>query len=459
MTTSNQEHQGNNEDIIQASTILVVDDDLKNLHMISLCLQDTGHRILVAQDGESALKRVELANPDLILMDVVMPAMDGFETCKRIKEKPKQKDIPVIFMTSLSDQQSKVTGFQAGGVDYITKPFQFEEVLARVNTHLSIVHSKRLLKERAEEMSAFNEELIALNEELSDNNEKMQNEIAERQKVEMELARTNNELTDTIKELKTMQSFLVQSEKMVALGNLVAGLAHEINTPIGVGVTASTNLTNLSRTLLKDYGPEVLELDASKSVGYVELVEDIDQSSRIIANNLGKAGKLIRNFKLVATDQSTTVKRKFYVKEYIQEILLSINPAIKQNGHEVLVNCNDAIEIESYPGVFSQVISNLVMNAIIHAFDEKHGIINIDVEGNHHHLTVQVSDNGKGIPPNHLEKIFDPFYTTKRTKGGTGLGLYIVYNIVTQQLNGSIDCKSEEGVGTKFIIELNLEEV
>lgn len=452
MTLNKQER-----DIREGSTILVVDDDLDNLHMISVCLKDTGYRILVAQDGKSALERADLAEPDLILMDVVMPVMDGFETCKRIKSKAKHKDTPVIFMTSLSDMQSKVLGFQVGGVDYITKPFQFEEVIARLNTHLSIIKQKKLLEEKAEEEAAFNEELIALNEELSDKNDKLTEEISERMRVENELEVANNELTSKIKELKTMQNFLVQSEKMVALGNLVAGLAHEINTPIGVGITASTNLSNLTKALseniskISDHEMNLNDTELN------EYVDDINESSKIITNNLSKAGKLIRNFKLVATDQSNTMKRKFYIKDYINEVLLSISPAIKKSGHTVRVECDSSLEIESYPGIFSQVISNLVMNGLVHAFSEKGGIINISVCGDYQHLTITVSDNGKGIDPRHLEKIFDPFYTTRRSKGGTGLGLYIVYNIVTQQLLGTIECKSEIDNGTDFIIELDLE--
>lgn len=466
----------NQNEMESRSNILIVDDDLNNLRMISLCLKDTGHKILVAQDGASALDKAKFAQLDLILMDVVMPNMDGFETCLRLKEMKAVKDVPIIFMTSLSDMKNKVKGFQVGGVDYLTKPIQFEEVLARVSTHLRIQENKKLLEyqkreleikseEEAasneelialneelialnEEMTAVNEEMNAVNEELKDTNEKLTNENNERKNAEKALDQSNLELIDTISELKSMQTYLIQAEKMVALGNLVAGLAHEINTPIGIGVTAASNLKQLTDGFVHLVEEKPEEKDSVK-----EYINDIQLSSDIILKNLERAGRLIQNFKLVSTDQSHMEKRTFNLKTYTDEVLLSLKPMTKKTNINILLEC-DHIEIKSYPGSFSQIISNLVVNALMHAFDEEDlGTISIDIRKIERLLKIVFTDDGKGMTEEVKNKIFDPFFTTKRASGGTGLGMYVVYNIVVQQLGGKIECTSELGKGTTFQLQ------
>ncbi len=299
-------------------TIMIVDDDHENLKMLSLCFKGFGYRLLVAQDGKSAIKKVRLARPNIILMDVVMPGIDGFETCKRLKKNELTKDIPVIFMTSLNDTDSILKGFEVGAIDYVSKPFNFEEIKIRVSNHLKLQEQANIIFEKAQEFEGYNEELIALNEELETGNEELFREIEERKKAESSLAAANEELHKTMHELEAMQGFLVQSEKMAALGNLVAGLAHEINTPIGVAVTAASHLEEIAADAAKA-GQDTLEL------------ETISEVSRIIYTNMLKAGKLIRNFKLVSIDQSEEEKRNFYLKEYIDEVLLTLKPFTKKN--------------------------------------------------------------------------------------------------------------------------------
>nr|WP_255570621.1 HAMP domain-containing sensor histidine kinase [Cohnella sp. CFH 77786] len=180
----------------------------------------------------------------------------------------------------------------------------------------------------------------------------------------------------------------------------------------------------------------------------------------MIQTNLTRASELVKSFKQVAVDRSVEIKRKFHVKEYIQEVLVSLHPQLKKTKHHVELLGPDGVEILSDPGAVSQIITNLIMNSLIHAFGadtEGKMAVEITAAGGEW-LTIRYSDNGKGMPPEVVEKIFDPFFTTNRGGGGTGLGMHIVYNLVTQSLGGTIKCESEPGAGTAFIIQIPMNE-
>lgn len=421
---------------------MIVDDDDENLKMLSLCFKSNDYRLLVAQDGESAINKINLAKPNIILMDVVMPGIDGFDTCRKLKENVATRDIPIIFMTSLNDSESIIKGFEAGAIDYVSKPFNFEEIKIRVSNQLKIQEQAYIIQEKAQELEVYNEELIALNEELETGNEELFREVVERRKVESSLAQTNLELHKTMNELETMQGFLIQSEKMAALGNLVAGLAHEINTPIGVAVTAASYL-------------EEIALEASNAGKSTLELASVQEVSNIIYTNMLKAGKLIRNFKLVSIDQSQEEKRSFYLKEYIGEVLLSLNPFTKKYCHQIRIECDPSIKMTSYAGAFGQILTNLIYNAFVHGYDgDSCGLIEIKVTQNEDNTIIGFKDNGVGMDQQVLSKLYDPFFTTKRSKGGSGLGMYIVYNLVTAQLQGSIKCESHLLEGTAYEIKI-----
>lgn len=179
------------------------------------------------------------------------------------------------------------------------------------------------------------------------------------------------------------------------------------------------------------------------------------ESSVIILANLRRAADLIQSFKQVAVDQTNLERRTFKLEDYINKIMLSLHPRLKRTQHTVTINCPDDYQLNSYPGVFSQIIANLVINSLIHGFENvEQGKIVIDVLPKQDGLVLQYSDNGKGIPKENLSKIFEPFYTTRRGQGGSGLGLHIVYNLVTQRLNGHIKCESTEGIERKFTVEI-----
>lgn len=281
-------------------------------------------------------------------------------------------------------------------------------------------------------------------------------DITERKRAEkqlefrtQDLSRSNEELRLTLESLRQAQKHLVESEKMAALGGLVAGIAHEINTPVGVGVTAASTLEDETKRLTALYRQGQM-----KKTDLEQYISVSEQSSRMILNNLKRAADLINSFKQVAVDQSSESRRRFKVKAYLEEILTSLTPTLKRAGVSCAVDCAEEIEIESYPGMFSQIITNLVMNAITHAYDERPGgTIRIVARRAGDRLELEFSDDGKGMSAEVLTKIFNPFFTTKRGAGGSGLGLHTVYNLITQTLKGSIECRSQPGQGTTFAIQ------
>ncbi len=262
----------------------------------------------------------------------------------------------------------------------------------------------------------------------------------------------NRALQESLEFIKRTQQHLVESEKMASLGGLVAGVAHEINTPVGVGVTASSFLEDKTKVFSeKVKNGDLKRSDLEKYLGVAT------EASSIIHKNLNRAADLIRSFKQVAVDQSGEVKRLFKLKQYTDELFISLRPKMKRTSHKVLIHCPDDLSIDSFPGVFSQIITNFVFNSLTHGFEEKEeGLITLDIWEEEGDLFIIYKDNGKGMEEITLKKIFDPFFTTKRGQGGTGLGMHIVYNLVTITLGGQITCQSSSGNGTQFSIRIPL---
>ncbi|HSW12497.1 MAG TPA: HAMP domain-containing sensor histidine kinase, partial [Solimonas sp.] len=237
-----------------------------------------------------------------------------------------------------------------------------------------------------------------------------------------------------------------------SLGALVAGVAHEINTPVGIGVTAASTLKMRTEQTRGAYASGVLtrpDLD--------RYIDTAMEASDIILRNLQRAADLIQSFKQVAVDQSSDERRRFGLKAYIDEILLSLAPRLKKTPHHIEVDCPPHIVVDSYPGALAQIITNLVGNALMHAFpDGRAGTLRIEAQVEADWVQLQFSDNGVGIPATDLHRIFDPFFTTKRGAGGSGLGLHIVYNLAAQMLRGNIRASSEPGRGARFLLQFPL---
>jgi DNA-binding LacI/PurR family transcriptional regulator/signal transduction histidine kinase len=260
----------------------------------------------------------------------------------------------------------------------------------------------------------------------------------------------NTELKKTLETLQQTQEQLINSEKMVSLGRLVAGIAHEINTPIGVSITAASYLKESSMKMEKMYSAGSI-----KRSDLTDYLNTNSENADILLVNLNRASELVKSFKQIAVDQSVEEKRLFNLKEYISGVLLSLKPKLKKTGISVKVDCSDDLTLYNYAGGLSQILSNFVLNSILHAFNEgERGLITITAFIEENMLNLIYSDDGKGIAHEDLHKIFEPFFTTKRGKGGTGLGLNIVYNLVTQKYGGSIVCESLPGKGTVFKIKI-----
>ncbi|MBW3694567.1 HAMP domain-containing histidine kinase [Vibrio sp. T187] len=258
------------------------------------------------------------------------------------------------------------------------------------------------------------------------------------------------QLREAYEDLQRTQDQLIESEKMAALGKLVAGVAHEINTPLGISLT--------SLTFTKEQLNELENLftnNAMTRADFEQFIETNKQGIEMSLNNLNRVSKLVKTFKTVATDQHIEEPQAFSFNEYIENTVLSLQPKLKQKNVLIEWHCDDEIMLHNYPGVLWQVFSNLVMNSLIHGYAEAHsGTISIVTTLKDNDVIIVYKDDGCGMGNEEKDNIFLPFYTTKREAGGTGLGMHIVYNLITQKLNGTISCVSEVDVGTEFTITL-----
>lgn len=293
------------------------------------------------------------------------------------------------------------------------------------------------------EVNKKTEELKVSQAELNKINEKLEFLVKER----------TIALENTIRELQLTQNQLIESEKMSALGTLVAGVTHEINTPIGICLTAiSYYEENLKHIKVKF---EAGKLSRKDLEAYFEKGMEVYD---IMTNNLIRAAELIRSFKQISVDQSSEIYTSFSIYKRIRDTYLSIRPKFKNVDHNVIINGSETLKINGYPGFIAQIFTNLMLNSFLHGKKENEKLtINIDIKTIKDEVIIVYIDNGKGIPESILNKIFEPFFTTTRGKGGTGLGLNIIYNIITNQIKGSIVCRSKENEYTKFIIKMPMD--
>ncbi len=298
----------------------------------------------------------------------------------------------------------------------ITEFKRTEEALREAQALLEIK-----VEERTSELMALNEELMAM----------------------------NDELISALDRLKKTQQQLLHAEKMAALGGLVAGISHEISTPIGISVTGVSYVDKELAAMANR-----LKEGTLRKSDLEEYVSETRLFLQTTAKNLERADLLIRSFKQISADQTTEDKRSFKVKLYFDELLLSLNPLLKNKNHQVIIECPEGLEITSYPGSIAQIITNFITNSLRHGFEEDFsGTITIRFDKFGSLYTLTYMDNGKGMTSEVLDRIYEPFFTTKRgADGGTGLGMHLVYNIVTQKLGGEIKCFSEPDKGVSFII-------
>ena len=260
------------------------------------------------------------------------------------------------------------------------------------------------------------------------------------------LTQANLDLQKALTELQLMQDHLVQSEKLASLGALVAGIAHELNTPIGNGLMAISTLEQRAKTFRGQVEQGLRRSDLEAFLGQVET------AGMIATRNLERAAELISSFKRVAVDQTSVQRRAFELAEFVHEILLTLQPMIKRSPAQVEVHIPTLV-IDGYPGPLGQVVSNLIQNSLVHAFgDRPQGLISITAQAEEDQIRLTIGDDGCGIPAELVRRVFDPFFTTRLGKGGSGLGLHIVHNIVTGMLGGHIELLQRADGGARFVI-------
>ncbi len=486
----------------QNGAILIVDDTPTNLGILFEFLAESGFKVLVARDGESAIQKAEYAPPDLILLDVLMPGIDGFETCQRLKAKESTKDIPVIFMTALSDTVDKVKGLSLGAVDYITKPLQHEEVLARVNVQLSIRNLTKTLREqntrlqqeieqraRAEaELKTLTEELErrvdARTAELSQSNDRLKQEIQERRSAEKALQQSEAQLRtqaqwleQALLQLQQTQTKLVQSEKMSSLGQLVAGVAHEINNPVNFihgnilhAAVYSQDLIELVKLYQQKFPQPGTEIcDRAEAMDLEFVIDDLPKllsSMKVGTDRIREIVQSLRNF----SRHDEADMKLVDIHSGLESTLLILNNRLKckseRPGIQVIKEYGNLPQVECYAGQLNQVFMNVIANAI-DALDEYNSqrspeqikanpstiTIRTEVTGRDN-ICIRIADNGPGMTEDVKKHLFDPFFTTKPVGKGTGIGLSISHHIVVEKHGGSFHCSSAPGKGAEFAIEI-----
>ncbi len=395
-------------------TLLVVDDAPENIDLLLAILQPYYH-VKLANGGEKALKIIRSDQPpDLVLLDVVMPGLDGYEVCRRIKSAPETQHIPVVFVTAMDEQKDEEFGLNLGAVDYVTKPFSAPIVLARIRTHLA----------------------------LHDRSRELERQIAMR-------TQANAELTVALQELGAARDKIAQSERLAAVGAMVAGVAHELNTPIGTGLLAASTLQDKTAQLERALATGIRRSELE------QYIANATQACELILTILNKSAALINSFKRIALTDTRSPRRQFDLGKHIVDIAqtLSADPADKPIALQI--EAPTGVTLDSYPEAVSEALQHLIQNARLHGFDHTPtGVVRVSFDANETPwVTLTVVDNGDGIAAAHLGRIFDPFYTTRMGTGSNGLGLNVVHNLVTNVLGGSITVTSAPG-HTRFAMRI-----
>lgn len=417
--------------------ILIVDDNTTNLSVLSQALKAAQYKVRMATDGEDALGQVERHHPELILLDIEMPNMDGFETCRRLQANPTTQGIPIIFMTSLADTEKKVKGLSLGAVDYITKPFEASEVLARIKVHWRL-------------------------KQLTDS---LERQVSERTQA-----------------LEQAQVQLVQQEKLSALGELVAGVAHEINNPLGciVGnVNAAEDYINDLLEIIDLYAEKFpqpgAEIEAKlEEIDLDYLREDLPKLIGAMKDGGERITTISKSLRIFSRADSD-VQQDFNIHDGIDSTVMILRHRLKANNYrpeiKVIAKYGNLPEIKCFPGQLNQVFINLLANAIDAIDEGNQGLTYAEIQARSNHIiiktelspqqqvVIRIQDNGKGMTEEVKKRIFDRLFTTKGVGKGTGLGLAIAHQIIVDKHHGSIAVNSSPGAGTEFVITLPLKMV
>lgn len=425
--------------LLRKSNILIVDDRADNLRLLSTTLTNIGYEVRSAISAKVALMGIEAEPPDLILLDINMPEINGYDLCIQLKHQPTTANIPIIFISALDDGLDKKRAFNIGGADYITKPFQIEEVLVRIQHQLTL------------------------------------------QKTQQELARKNDYLTQTLEKLKDTQAHLIQTEKLSALGKMVAGIAHEFNNPVTFIQSNLDYVQDYFKDLLKlihlyqvtyPDPPSTVRL-MYKDIDFDYIRNDFDKALTSIgtgANRIQAIVKSLSQFSRLNESGSKLVN----IHQCIDSALTIIETqGVMPDTLKVQKHYGETPNIMGFPGHLNQAFYNLLQNAV-EAIQNRpleaasiapetqsnkcpdQGILSITTQylQSSNQIRIDIQDTGCGIPPELLPQIFNPFFTTKPVGQGLGIGLTNCHQIITEQHQGHIDCQSSIGQGSTFTIQL-----
>lgn len=277
--------------------------------------------------------------------------------------------------------------------------------------------------------------------------DRLQNQMTQ---LNQELARRRAEAEEALEQLRQAQETLVQTEKLASLGALVGGVAHEINTPVGIALSCASHLDDSTKAIRALFEADDVGVDDFER--YMDTAAD---TAKLIVANCERAADLIRSFKQVAVDRTSSERRSFRLADTLNETVTSLRPNLRQGGHEIQITCPADLDVDGYPGAISQILTNFVMNSLTHGYaDGRRGRLRVEVErGEGDVVRLRYRDDGQGIAEEHRNRVFDPFFTTRRGSGGSGLGLHIVFNLVTGPLGGSVVLENTESPGACFLLE------
>ncbi|MCC7262464.1 MAG: response regulator [Candidatus Latescibacteria bacterium] len=414
--------------------LLIVDDTPQNLQVLGGILREQGYKLSVAQSGAQALEVARRVLPELILLDVMMPEMDGFEVCQHLKADPATAEIPVIFLTAKTEAEDVVRGFELGAVDYVTKPFNPPELLKRVQTHLELALLRRDLERQVAEKTG-----------------QLRREHEERLQAEHKLA---------------------QARRLEGLGRLAFGVAHEINTPLQA---VASNLQFLGETLpeLQRGLEQYTRLHALVRAGQVDVAQLKAIEEELAANGFDY---LAGEWPKALAKGRSGVERVGHIVRAMQELVHSsdaqkvptdLNQLVASTAEELHPRWQPVAELKldlepdlplvpCLPGDMRQVLVHLMANAVdaVQAADRGRGRLLLSTRSQANEVVLRLGDTGAGIPARARDRIFDPFFTTKEVGAGMGMGLAVVYEVVVNRLGGAIAFESEVGRGTVFAVHL-----
>lgn len=414
--------------------ILIVDDTLDNLNLLSTMLSKVGYGVRKAINGQMALIAAQTVIPDIILLDINMPGMNGYEVCEQLKQIPETLSVPVIFLSALDDVFDKVKAFQMGGADYITKPFQIEEMLVRIQNQLTI------------------------------------------RRLQTQLELQNIELQQALTDLKATQTQLIQKEKMNGLGQLIAGIAHEINNPISFiacnlpparqYILDLLNVLELYQQKYPNPDSDIQEVLEQANIDF--LVTDLKKLMGSMQTGADRIRAVILALRIFSRLGEAEIKA-VNLNESIDSVLLLLQYRLEASRDhpeiQVIRDYDDLPLVNCYASLLNQVFLNILMNAL----DALEGKIKLDEETNSianlciwictklaapNRVLISIRDNGIGMLEEVRSRIYEPFFTTKPIGKGSGLGLSTSYQIVVERHGGQLTCQSALGQGTEFIIEI-----